>query len=187
MDYIQDNVKAHLKHKRYLHTLGVVDLALKLAKHYGEDEENARIAALLHDYCKYYSDEEIINGLKDSKFDVDEVLLNNGNLGHGFLASIIIQEKFDIDNEDIINAVANHTFGNRDMSKLEKIIYLADSLELGRSYEGIEDLRDLAFISLESALLKVCESTLLYELKRGSLIHINSIELRNELLLNMED
>lgn len=187
MDYIQERVKSHLKKKRYIHTLGVVEFAEKLAKHYGVCEKKARIASLLHDYCKYYSNEQMLNGLRNANFEIDEVLLNKINLGHGFLAGIIVKNEFNIEDEDIINAVTHHTFGRKGMSKLEKIIYLADSLEMNRTYDGVDDLRKLAFISLERTLLRVCESTLMYELQRGSLIHSNSIELRNELLLCMED
>lgn len=183
-DLIQEQVKAHLKKKRYIHTIGVVNLAVKLAECYGENKTHAKVAALLHDYCKYISNEEMIKSLLDLNFEVNNVLFKNPNLGHGFLASIVVQSEFGVEDLDIINAIANHTFGRRGMSRLEKIIYLADSLEENRDYDGIDGLRSLAFKDLDRALLKSCENTLAYELNRGNLIHPNTIEMRNELLYN---
>lgn len=184
---IYDQVKSHLKRNRYVHTLGVIELSVELADFYGESKINAEVAALLHDYCKYDPDEKILSGLAESNFEVDEVLLNNPNLGHGFLASLIVQTEFGIVSEDIINAIASHTFGRKKMSRLEKIIYLADSLERNRVYDGIEVLRKLAFENLDKALLKTCESTILFEFKKGNLIHPDTIKMRNELLYNNKE
>ena len=42
------------KHKERLeHIFGVVDMAKYLAKQYGVDVKKAKIAAVMHDYCKY--------------------------------------------------------------------------------------------------------------------------------------
>ncbi len=183
---MREMVKAHLKKSRYLHTLGVIEVAEKLALVYNINVNDAKVAALLHDYCKYSSDKEILDTINDY-YDINEVIINRPNLGHGFLASIIIKKEFEVSNNDIINAVANHTFGRKGMTKLEKLIYLADSIEPNRNYRGVESLRKLAFEDLDQAVLQACENTLLYEINKSSLIHPMTIEMRNELIFNINN
>lgn len=49
---LSEIVKCRLSEKRFKHTLGVVDAAVKLAEKYGADVEKAKIAAILHDITK---------------------------------------------------------------------------------------------------------------------------------------
>ena len=185
IEFIRKSVKSHLPEKRYKHTLGVVEFSCELAKHYNICEEKTEIAALLHDYCKYYSNKDILEFYKERNISIHEVILNNPNLAHGFIGSEIIKEKFKILDKDIINAIANHTFGRKNMSFLEKIIYVSDSIEPGRNFDGVEELRKLSFKNLDKTILRVCESTLCYEIRRNHLIHPYSIEMRNELILKI--
>lgn len=185
IEFIRNSVKAHLPKRRYKHTLGVVEFSCALAKHYNLCEEKTEIAALLHDYCKYYSSKDVLEFYKEKNISVHEVILNNPNLAHGFIGSEIVKGKFNILDEDITNAIANHTFGRRNMSLLEKIIYVSDSIEPSRDFDGVNELRKLAFKNLDKTVLRVCESTLCYEISRNHLIHPNSIEMRNELILKI--
>ncbi len=68
------------------------------------------------------------------------------------------------------------------MSTLEKIIYLADALEEGRSFEGVEQIRSTLYTDLDETVLSACENTLLFEIKRGNMIHVQTILMRNEIL-----
>ena len=52
-------VRSRLSDKRYEHTINVKKMAVKLAKHYGADEEQAALAALLHDAAKEISKDEM--------------------------------------------------------------------------------------------------------------------------------
>ena len=49
---IEQRVKSVMSEKRYLHTRGCVDMAERLAEHWGADVALARRAALLHDIAK---------------------------------------------------------------------------------------------------------------------------------------
>ena len=180
LNELKNSVKAHLKPSRYHHTMGVLKFAVKLAEVHNVDIYSAEVAALLHDYGKHVSDQDILSSMDDE--EKNSVILNCPNLGHGTYSAVLAEKKFKVTDHNILNAIRNHTFGRKGMSKLEKIIYLADSLEEGRSYEGIEKIRALALVSLDEALLLSCSSTLLFELKRGNMIHEKTIELRNALL-----
>lgn len=113
--YVKKNVNEH----RYAHTLGVVKAATAYAKRFGADVEKARIAAIFHDACK-----------------------SNGPLEHGPAAAILIQEKFGVEDEDIINAIKYHTVGRANMSILERVIKCADLTDETRDYPNVEYFRN---------------------------------------------
>lgn len=182
VDDLKLKVKAKLKPSRYRHTIGVLKFAVKLAETHHVDESKAKVAALLHDYCKYESDENILNFLKEHTIEIHPVILNKPNLGHGLMASILVKEAFGIEDTEITNAICHHTFGRLQMSKLEKIIYLADSLEENRQYEGVESFRETALQDLDKALFLVSSNTLIYELSRGHMVHENTVLMRNAYL-----
>lgn len=181
IEIIKKQVKAHLKPSRYKHTLGVCKLAVSLAKHYNISEEDAEIAGLLHDYHKYASDDMILDILKKNNIELDPVILNKINLAHGLVSAFYARDHFKV-NGDVFNAIANHTFGRPGMSTLEKIIYLADALEEGRRFPGIDEIRSELYKNIDKCLLLACQNTLLFEIKKGNMIHVQTIQMRNEIL-----
>ncbi len=183
---IEKSIKEVMQLKRYTHTLGVVDAAIYLANKYGADPEEARIAALLHDYAKDYTEEELKAYVLQHQLEVDKVLLEAYQLLHGKVAASIAEIKFSIKNRDILNAIENHTTGRENMSMLEKIIYLADFIELGRSYPGVDELRLRAEESLDKAVLMAFNNTIKYVLDIEKLLHPNTILARNEILSRLE-
>ena len=71
--------------------------------------------------------------------------------------------KFNITDKDIISSILYHTTGRPDMSMLDKIIYVADYIEPMRyKARNLEEIREMAFIDLDKALLKILEDTLEY-------------------------
>jgi predicted HD superfamily hydrolase involved in NAD metabolism len=176
------HVENLLPPKRYTHTLGVVKTAIKLAKQYGIDENLAEQAALLHDISKCMTLEEM-----HTYIECDETLNYYGHLGellHGFAGSAYAHEKLHINDEDILNALKYHTFGRRNMSMLEKIIYIADAIEPGRSYPCVEEIRMKVKKSLDEAILFEVNRKIRYLLEINSIIHPNTIEMRNSILEN---
>lgn len=150
-DYIYKYVDRHISDKRRLHTKGVADEAVKLADIYGEDVLKARVAALFHDIYKGKR-VSTLNKLVKS-FGLDDKYLDNPNLAHGKLASLVMRTDCGVDDEDILNAVSYHTTGRAGMSMLEKIIFIADVVEPSRDYPGVEDLRNLAAKNIDKACL----------------------------------
>ena len=124
MEYqeIKDRVKEILPEKRYEHTLRVVEVAKHLAKIHRANEEKAALAALVHDVCKPMDEElmkkyVILHNLDVKLLDYPVEVL------HGPVGSAFIEEKFGIADEEVKLAVANHTFGRKHMTLLEKIIF----------------------------------------------------------------
>lgn len=174
-------VKGKLSKKRFIHTMGVYEAAMSLAVHYGEDREKVGLAAILHDYAKN-TDKESLSLLIQASDYPNKILDWNPVVWHGFAAAYIMKVEFKIKDEDILAAIAFHTTGHKKMNKIAKIVYLADLIEKGRDFPGVEDLRRLAYVNLDEAMLKSVKDTIAYLLEKGDSIAPYSIGLYNQLL-----
>jgi nicotinate-nucleotide adenylyltransferase len=174
-------VKQSLDEKRYRHSINVSKMAVKLAQKYNVDKEKAEIAAILHDNAKNLSLDVTMAYIKDYGITLNEIDKKSPQILHSYVGAHIAKDKFKVDN-DIFNAIYYHTVGRKDMSILEKIIYIADIIEEDRNFDGVEEIRKLSFENLDLAIIKSCDSTIKYLLERGLLIHPNTVELRNSLL-----
>ncbi|SDK57464.1 bis(5'-nucleosyl)-tetraphosphatase (symmetrical) YqeK [Natronincola ferrireducens] len=183
---IKDSLQNTINPKRYLHTMGVVDASIILAQKYDGDIFHATVAALLHDYAKDFSRQQLMDYINTHNLSVDPIMLEAYQLLHGKVAASIAEKKFHIDNIDILNAIKHHTTGRKNMSKLEKIIYLADFIEKGRNYPGVEELRKIAEEDLDKAVLRALNNTIVYVLSIEKLLHPNTLHARNEMLLKFE-
>lgn len=149
--------------KRFEHTLGVTYTSICLAMKYGADIEKAKLAGLLHDCAKQLPSDKLIKICQKNNISISEVEYKNPFLLHGKAGTVLAKKKFKIKDEDIINAIFNHTTGRPNMSLLEKIVFVADYIEPGRSSApNLMELRKLAFEDLDLCLLKVLEGTLNY-------------------------
>ena len=182
-DKITEYIKSELKKQRYEHSLRVKDTAINLAKKYEVDEKKASIAALVHDCAKYLDYETLIKHSKEWGYKIDSVSKANPSLLHGVAAANIAKTKMGIEDEDILNAIIYHTTGRKNMSKLEKIIYLADYIEPGRKFPTIELLREKTYNNLDEGLLFSFDNTIKFIIDRGQLIHKDTINARNDLIV----
>ena len=160
--YLKDN----LTEKRYNHSLGVMKAAKELANIYGENEEEAEFAGLIHDIAKEFSKEEIELALRKYKIIPDEIEIEQTSLLHSKIGAAISKELFNA-NEKIQKAIEYHTTGNRNMNKFAKIICLADKIEENRDYPEVENLRELAKIDLDRAILFVLDFNIQKSLKKA--------------------
>jgi len=177
-------MKKRLKKSRYKHTLGVVDTAKKLARRHGVKVESAATAALLHDYGKYVDKKHLLEYAKKYGITVDEVVVDSPELLHGEVGAELVCVDLGVCDEDILNAIRYHTYGRRGMSKLEKIIYIADAIEPGRDYPGVDDLRKLANEDLDLALKKALSDSIKFVIDKGHSLHYNTIKLWNDLVIS---
>ncbi len=170
---IKDYIEKNLSEKRRIHTEGVRKTAIELAKLYGADEKKAETAALFHDMYRGLSGETLNGYVK--QLGLDDKYLNNCNLAHGKIAAAAMQSDFDIHDPDILNAVSYHTTGRPGMSKLEKIIYIADAVEPNRDYPGVEELRKAAFEDLDKACLMSLSNTIDFVTSKGNFLDEETI------------
>lgn len=154
-DKILNIVKQITGKSRFEHTLRVADLATKLAIHYDVDVDKTWLAAILHDLEKNISLEE--NDMLVRMYGLDEKYIGNQNLSHSKLAAVVSRDKLGINDEDILNAIAFHTTGRANMSMLEKIIFVADTCEEGRTYKEAAMLRENAFENIDAVCIFILE------------------------------
>lgn len=176
---IYDTIKKHVSEKRWSHTLGVVSEAIRLAKFYGVSEEKAETAAFFHDFCRNFP-VDILNGYIKN-IGLENYYLDNVALAHGKVAAELMLRDYGIFDEEILNAVKYHTTGRPAMSVLEKIIFVADAIEPGRDYGGVQQMRELACTDLDSACVFGLRKSLEFIKTKGSYIHPDTIGALNYL------
>ena len=163
IDLYKKKLQKKLDSDRYEHTIGVAYTAASLAMRYKYDVNKALIAGLLHDNAKCISYEKKIQLCEKYNIHLSEVEKENPALLHAKLGAFLAMHKFNITDKDIISSILYHTTGRPDMSILDKIIYVADYIEPMRyKARNLEEIREMAFIDLDKALLKILEDTLEY-------------------------
>lgn len=175
---IIDMLMEDLDQSRLEHTLRVVEEAKRLARRYDVDIQKATTAALLHD-CGKLKDNNNLLKLAD---DFDIMMTDNKDLIHAPLGAALAQHKYKIEDEDILNAIKYHTTGRKDMSHLEKIIYIADYIEPNRKFIGVERVRRLAFQDLDESICLAMDQTIVFLVKSNRIISLDTIEARNQLV-----
>ncbi|MGI6308471.1 MAG: bis(5'-nucleosyl)-tetraphosphatase (symmetrical) YqeK [Dethiobacteria bacterium] len=165
------------------HSRGVEESACKLALTYGVDSAKASLAGLLHDYGKIYP-HNVLRQIALEHSLGDELALQEPKLLHAPVGAWLLRHELGIEDEEILAAVRVHTTGAAGISPLARIVYLADYIEPGRAYPGVDDLRKTAFVNLDRALLDALTRTIKYVLEREKVLHPDSISFRNSLILS---
>ncbi|NFE73730.1 HD domain-containing protein [Clostridium botulinum] len=176
-------LKENLNSNRYNHTLGVVETAKKLAEVNKISIEKAEIAALAHDVAKNLSLQKMQSIIEKNNIELTNTEKENSNLWHSIIAPIEARNKLKIDDEDILDAVRWHTTGKENMSILTKIIYIADMIEAGRDFPGVEKIRQTTFENLDEGVLLGLTESMKDLLNRNLIIDLNTIKARNYFLL----
>lgn len=134
---LREQISHLLSPHRYSHTLGVERMAAFLASKCLPDKvSEARVAALLHDITKEFTAERHLKILDENNvapLDSDPFL--SSALLHSQTAPFYVMDKFSrYATSEILSAIEKHTTADKDMSVLDKIIFLADFIEDTRPY-----------------------------------------------------
>lgn len=171
-DVIYGKLKQSLSDRRLLHSVLVAATARKLAAIHGVNENQAVLAALLHDCAKCMPLSEMQKIAKEHRLLVDKETMQSTNLLHGPVGAVIAQRDYGIEDQNILAAIRCHTVGKVGMLPLDMIVYLSDKIEPSRrSYPALEEVRRLSSISLIDAIRYSMESTLEYIAAQKSTIH----------------
>ncbi|OFI07209.1 putative nicotinate-nucleotide adenylyltransferase [Clostridium acetireducens DSM 10703] len=181
-EIIQEYLKNNLKPTRYEHSVSVRGAAIKLAEKYGACIDKARIAGLVHDCAKNLNNEELLNIAKSHGYTINDACEKNPQLLHGIVGAIIAKEKMEVEDDDVLNAIRYHTTGKKDMSILEKIIYIADYIEPLRNFPGVTDIRKVVYQDLDKALLESFNKTIKFVIDKGEILHTDTVEARNYII-----
>ena len=181
-------LQLRLKKERFAHSIGVANTAVKLAKKFGVDENKAYIAGLLHDCARQFENSELPAEAEKRGIKIGEVEKLVPLLLHAYIGAKMISEVYEVDDAEISQAIYRHTVGAKNMSDLDKIIYFADMIEPNRNYPGVDKLRSLAETSndLNEIILTALNESIIFVTQKNSLLHPDTIDARNFLLLNWE-
>ena len=160
-------VRGRLSDKRYEHTINVKKMAVKLAKHYGTDPEQAALAALLHDAAKELPKDEMRAIMQAYPQYAQGGEARPTPVWHGICAAILARTEWGVEDEAVLSAIACHTAGKPGMTRLDKILYLADMTSAERDWPGVEKLRKLEKKDLDAAMLAALKQTNDFVLSQG--------------------
>lgn len=187
IDIIKADLKEKLPKKRYEHTLGVAYTAAALAMCYGEDILKAELAGILHDVAKAKKSSELKDDMKgyiDPYTDGDYVALiadKAPQILHAIYAPYLAKIDYKIEDKDILSAIRWHTTGKKDMTMLEKIVFVADYIEPNRKkLPDLDRIRTLSFHDISEAVKVTAKSTIEYLGSQGMYIDKFTYELSDE-------
>lgn len=159
MEQLEKVVVGLLKPNRVAHVLGCRDTAAELAKIWGTDGTEAARAGLLHDITKALDGSLQLTLCAQYGIILDNFSGRNPKTLHALTGSLVAERIFG-ESEAVVRAIRSHTTGKAEMNTLEKIIYVADYMEPNRDFSGVEELRQLAYTDIDSALKMGLEMTL---------------------------
>lgn len=177
-----NDIRERLSDFRYNHSLEVAASCVRLAEKYGEDIEKAYLAGIMHDVLKELSKEEMLVFFREHNISLTKLEENAPKLWHAMAGAKYLKEKYDFSDE-IVSAVRYHTTGKENMTKLEKILFVADFISLDRDYNGVEDMRKRAENSLEGAMEEGLRFTVNELSEKCLAIHPDTISAYNEIVL----
>ncbi len=174
---IVEKVRSAMSAKRFRHTEGCVKMAEALARRWGADVPLARRAAYLHDIAKEMPYEAQLELIDKEGVTLTEIQRSK-KIIHAFSGAIIAERDFG-ESAEVCDAIRWHTTARAGMSLLSKIIWLSDLAEEGRDFQGVSEIRELAFIDLRKALVLGFDTTLSFLKERDSEIDTNMVEARD--------
>lgn len=177
-------LKETLTPERMRHTMGVVGEAVRMAPKLGVDKDKAYVAALLHDCAKNFTKEQVDEYCEKYGVKPDIYCASEKALIHAFIGSLVAEVDYGVEDEEILNAIYYHTTAKADMTPLEKLIYIADMTEPGRTMESAEEIRRLAEEDIDEALIYALGCSINHVVQKGGIIHPDSVFARNYLIMN---
>ena len=171
-------LKKSLSEYRLRHTLSVAETAVWLARLFGVDPVQAHIAGMLHDCAKGMDAPTLLQLIRSGGISADELELSMPALLHAPAGAALAKSQYHVADQGILSAIRWHTTGRRNMTPLEKVVYLADMIEPGRAmYPGLEELRQCARENLDEAVYMAAAQSASYVAARGKKLHPRTMEL----------
>ena len=171
LDDYKERLAFALSSHRYEHSLNVMEAAGELALRWGVDQEKALAAGLLHDAARDLPLEEMLQESLRAGIEVGPIERGAPVLLHAPVGAYLLQRDWGVGDEDILQAVAEHTLGKPAMSALSRIVYLADMTERNRSFAGVEEIRRLALQDLDKAMALSLDYVMSWLKQKEAAIH----------------
>ena len=184
-ELLEDFIKVNLKESRYIHSIGVEEMAVRLARLHGADTEKAAFAGRYHDLAKNFDTDTMDKYIRE--YGLPDNLIGNNALAHSKVGAAILEHEFGVTDEEILDAVRYHTTARKDMSLLEELIFVADVVEDNRTYSDLDYYQDLAYRDLDRACLEILEYTIGSLTSKGKAIDKDTLEARDWVLNKIKE
>lgn len=179
---LENYLKENLTPAKYEHSYRVAEYASELARIHGVDEDQVCLASLLHDATKCWGKSRQLAYLQKRHYKLSAEDRQAPQIYHQITGSLFAGDKFHVRDKAILQAIKCHTTGRERMTGLDKILFLADSIEPARSYDGVEEMRQTAKKDLDRAVLMNFDRSIVYIVQKGFFLHPQTVAARNWML-----
>lgn len=167
IEKIKSYAKKHIKPSRYEHSERVAQMCVELCRKYGLDEKKGYLAGISHDICKSFNDKKMIKYASMDNQPITDFEMKKVALLHGRAGAVILKKRFKIEDEQILEAVANHTSGLIGMNDITKVLFIADKIEPGRPQSTDEYRAKLLAHTLNGMISEVLTENYEYVISKG--------------------
>lgn len=178
---LEIELRSRLKAGSFDHSRRTGETAARLAEIHGVDKRKTGIAGLVHDVARDLTGVELVERARSFGFTIHPIEAAKPYLLHAAVGAKIAALELGIDDNEILDAVAKHTFGDTYMNKLDRIVYLADVIEPGRTRPGLDEIRRLAQIDIDEAFLAAYQAQLIAIIARGGYLHPRTLTVWNHI------
>ena len=200
LDGLRKKILEQMSEKRARHSLEVEKMVARLAELYvPEKKQTLRAAALLHDITKEYKTDLQIELCRNYGIELRDTDVYAPKTLHARTAAAMIPENYpEFNDEEIISCVRWHTTGRGGMTLEEKLLYLADYIDMSRMFPDCVRLRGIFFDAhpenmeyaerlahLDRTLLVSFDMTMRGLLAENTPISEDSIKARNEIAIQL--
>lgn len=173
-------VEERLSREASAHCMRVSLAARQMAADAGADPEEAALAGLLHDWSREEPDGELLAYARTACLPVSKVDEAVPHLLHARVGASRVAEEFPGLSQDVIDAIGSHTLGAEAMTPLAKVVYVADVVEPGRDFPGVEGLRHAVRSSgIDEAFAQALSRTVEHLVRARRPIHPKTVEVFN--------
>ncbi len=183
LEYIEKQIKENMSTERYQHSQQVSQMAVMLAEYYHLPTVQAKILGLVHDCAKDYSLMELKQLISKYHLRLNNIEINIPGLWHAYVGAELVKDIFEIQNKEMLNAIRYHSTASIHLGLLGKILYIADKIEPGRKTKGLKRIRKLIWKDINLAMIKLLDQELRYLISRKSIIHPDTLQTRNKMVL----
>lgn len=176
-------IREKLRPERFAHSLNVAREAERLAQTYGADPQKAYTAGILHDIMKNSPAPEQLAVMERAGVTRTADECANPKLWHAMAGEAYARTCLHVQDAEILSAIRYHTTARAGMGALEKVLYIADFISADRDYDGVEEMRRAAGVSLEAAMLEGMRFCIVDLVRSGQVIHTDSVEAYNEIMI----
>ncbi|MBS4031029.1 MAG: bis(5'-nucleosyl)-tetraphosphatase (symmetrical) YqeK [Clostridiales bacterium] len=181
VELAEERLAKKLTPQLFEHCAGVAETAARLATQLNYDPDRARLAGWLHDCAREWSPAQLLRFAQANSIEVDKVSRCQPILLHGPVGALLAQN-WGLHDYEILSAIRYHTLGYPGMSLLAQIVYIADKIEPGRSYPGVEQLRKKVSHNFDEGLIHSAAQSISYVLQKRQIIHPLTVTFYNWLV-----